>query len=1054
MNEMTIIPAGAGSGKTYRIKTDLTRWVRDKLVAPERIMAVTFSDAAASELRDRIRASLLQEGLVEEAMAVERAYISTIHALGLRLMTEHALAAGSSPSPRQLSDAERELLLRIELARCEELDVLKSDLPRYGYTASYGGHSIEDSFRGTILKAIDVLQGLGEGASNPALGSAAVAELQATYGPVLADGEPLMAALQVAAKALIDAYPQGGKGLGNSKAAEDDFDKQHAALIDALRDDELSRNWKLWTTLAGLRTSGKRLVLPSEFVALSEAVKAAAARVNEHPGPLEDACTNLRCVVEGAQRVMSRYSQAKRRAGVIDFADMITDAERLLREQDAVLDALLAEVDCVIIDEFQDTNPVQFALLWRIAKRAKRTLIVGDTKQSIMGFQGADPRLTAELEMQFERHIDPLVSNWRSDPRIMGLVNAISGELFGDRYIPLAAQRQPTGETAIEALLISETRQSRKSKPHHHVAARIKRMLDEGETFVIDRHSGVRRPAKAGDIAVLCRTNPQAARYADALRALSVPVRITQNGWLDSPVIQASRAALAYAADPDDRYSALLFLTLGPPAMGLETAMKALTEGQLADLPELAELTALSARAPDLPLASLLGELLDVSGIRSWALRLPDARQMRANLLRLEAEALNFADAHRDMKAAAGFFGETAPVFLGWLEAQRNDRNFDRQPDPEAGGATGVEITTWHSSKGREWNIVVVTGLDTKVEDKPGNVWAEFSSFDDLDQVLASAALKFMPQLPIPEKQVLFTRKRQAAVNEDAKRLVYVALTRARDRLVLEWPQFQFKAKPKPDAEPSASYARLMVEEAGFALTGDGLVVAGQAFEARLTACGADLPPEFDDPGAAAPTRNHKFGDPRPTAHAPLTPWVRNPSQIASSTPPAAAAMLIVDLGGPVGGTAMVATATERGTAWHLAYRVALSAPDRINKVAAATGLDVEVLMSIRAQAGQLRDWLTANGYNDLLTEVPIQAANPDGSSTSGVIDCLAMGPAGGIIIDHKSGPADDLAASVSRYASQLQAYHEMVTRLFPNVHPWSTAINFINPGRLCVIRP
>ena len=96
----TIVPAGAGSGKTFRIKSDLTKWVKNKIIGPERILAVTFTEAAAAELRGRIRSSLLAEGLVEAALAVEQAYVSTIHGLGLRILSEHAFAAGASPRPR------------------------------------------------------------------------------------------------------------------------------------------------------------------------------------------------------------------------------------------------------------------------------------------------------------------------------------------------------------------------------------------------------------------------------------------------------------------------------------------------------------------------------------------------------------------------------------------------------------------------------------------------------------------------------------------------------------------------------------------------------------------------------------------------------------------------------------------------------------------------------------------------------------------------------------------------------------------------------------------
>ena len=86
----TIVPAGAGSGKTFRIKSDLTKWVKNKIIGPERILAVTFTEAAAAELRGRIRSSLLAEGLVEAALDVEQEYVSTIHGLGLRNLSDDA----------------------------------------------------------------------------------------------------------------------------------------------------------------------------------------------------------------------------------------------------------------------------------------------------------------------------------------------------------------------------------------------------------------------------------------------------------------------------------------------------------------------------------------------------------------------------------------------------------------------------------------------------------------------------------------------------------------------------------------------------------------------------------------------------------------------------------------------------------------------------------------------------------------------------------------------------------------------------------------------------
>ena len=185
---LVIVPAGAGAGKTHRIKTQLSDWVKRGIVRPERILAVTFTEAAAGELRERIRAGLLADGLVAEAMAVERAYVSTIHGLGLRLLTEHALAAGASPQPRHLGDAERDLLIRQALAHAKALDPIKAAPERFGYAPNFvKGETVEDSLRARVLSMIDLLRGLGDKGRDAGLIAPALTRLDTVYGPVLDD---------------------------------------------------------------------------------------------------------------------------------------------------------------------------------------------------------------------------------------------------------------------------------------------------------------------------------------------------------------------------------------------------------------------------------------------------------------------------------------------------------------------------------------------------------------------------------------------------------------------------------------------------------------------------------------------------------------------------------------------------------------------------------------------------------------------------------------------------------------------------------------------------
>ena len=1022
---LTIVPAGAGSGKTFRIKSDLTEWVREGLVAPERILAVTFTEAAAAELRGRIRASLLAEGMVEAALAVEQAYVSTIHGLGLRILSEHALAAGASPQPRVLAEAERDLLIRQAVAQAESLDAVKADLRRFGYRFDFATNAgPEDGFRGRILDTIDLLRGLGDSGDDPGLADAAVARLRDLYGPVADDPVPLEARLVAATKALLAAFPDDLTAHATSETARRAFEKDFKSLQQALRPGELSRDWGLWKALSELRQSKRGAPTPDPYDDLSGEVIAAASDIVIHPGPLEDACAHLAALVHGAQEVMSNYAEMKREAGVMDYSDMICDAERLLRTRPEILEALLSEVDCVIIDEFQDTNPVQFALLWRIAESAKRVLIVGDTKQSIMGFQGADPRLSEAIEQQNPEAASPLTGNWRSDPRLMQMVNAVTAGLFGDAYVPLDPQRPATGQTFAEVLRVSEGRWSRHSRPEEHVAAHVADMLAEGGP-VVDREGDTKspefRPVEPRDIALLCPTHAMAARYAGALERQGVPVRISAPGWLDSPAVMAARNALGFAADPTDRHAALALLTLGPAAMPLQQAMAALADGVLEACPELGPLREVAGSAPAMPLDTLLSQVLESAGILEWAATLQDAAQAHADLLRLQAEVTEFVDAHRDFKAAAGFHGSGAQVFLGWLEARRAERDFDRHPDPGQGEAQGVEIVTWHACKGREWPVTVVVGLDNKIGERPGTLRAEFTDFSDLGAILERARLIWTPDLPIREKREIFVSDRREASEADARRLLYVILTRARDRLILEWPDFALRRLG--EGEGPASHAEMLVLEAGLEPEAGCLKVGEASFAARILDCPDDAQELPDVMQTGEGQTRVAFGELRDLPAGERSPWRIRPSQIAPDATGAHATRL-VRLDVPAQSVAPAGPAGERGTALHKAIRVFLARPDLRPRLGLATGLDEPTLDVLEAQARALRDWLKAEGYARIECEVPVQRREASGAELNGIVDVLAEGPGKWLILDHKSG-----GGRFGDYAAQLEAYQGLLAR-------------------------
>ena len=1042
---LVIVPAGAGAGKTHRIKTQLSDWVKRKIVRPERILAVTFTEAAASELRERIRAGLLADGLVAEAMAVERAYVSTIHGLGLRLLTEHALAAGASPQPRHLGDAERDLLIRQALAHAKALDPIKADPERFGYEANWQkGETVEDGLRGRVLAMIDLLRSLGDVGRDPGLIAPALARLDEVYGAVLADPAAARDALARAVQAMLDAFPDGGMATVTANTPREALEKNHALFRRVVRDpDLLDRDWGIWQSLRGLFVSNRSSKTPEVYDDLAAAIIQAADALPTHPGPLEDAKLHLRCLIACAQEVMSAYEARKKALGLIDFADMITGAERLLRTDPAVRQAVLDEIDCVIIDEFQDTNPVQFALLWQLGQRAPRTLLVGDVKQSIMGFQGADPRLSQALAGAYLDAMQPLDRNWRSTPALMEFINGVGAGLFGAGYNPLAPTRDAVPGPALEVLNVVKGRGVRNhSKPQEHVAERIARILIEGET-VTDRQTKAVRPVRPSDIALLVCRHATAARYAEELRARGVPVRIAEDGWAQSPVVLVARAALAYAANPADIHSGLLLRTLGPEPLSLQDAMAAQIDGRLADDPVLMRLAALADGLGRLPIPSDLDLVLKAAGVRQWALGQTDASQARADLLRLEAEAAEFDAAHRDLKAASGFHGETAKVFLGWLDARADERDFDRRPDPSANSAEAVEIVTWHGSKGREWPITVVAEFDYGIEERPGTTSTKFDALDRIDDmsvVLASARLIHTPAFASPEAQARFIEDRRKDFEANARNLLYVALTRARDRLVLEWPNFM----KERDEETLAARCLFHIFEDGCTpqIFGSKLRVGAVDCQAVVT----HLPEQagFTEFGDGAPLQAPRPGKNEPLPAMPLTPWRLQPSQ--ATTAVAAPEYRSVNLGAPWPKSPNDAA---RGTALHLALRCYLTRPEMASSLLLATGLDPEELMLVAERANALKAWLNAAGYTDLHCESPVLGRTEAGAEIPGTIDLIAVGPTGCLLIDHKSGGMGD---GLGPYWPQLSTYASVIRGLLPASPLQGVAVFWIDHGHLSIV--
>ena len=1041
---LTVIPAGAGSGKTYTIQTQLSAWIKDGRIQPERIVAVTFTEAAAGELRERIRAELIRSGRPEDALKLDQAIITTIHGFGLRVLSEFCFEAGITPNPRLLSEDEEDALIRHALAGTERADAVMDRLKAFGYRYDFGsGKGPEDQFRNKVLEVIVLLRVIGRVEGDPVLWPYAEQHIRTGYGPTGDAGE-LHIRLQTAVNALRAEFPQNLAALfADKKTVAAELRKNYRDLYSAGTTDALLHDWALWQRLRSLRLSNSASKLPEGYDARAEAVMLAAGGLSMHPGPLDDAIAHAAALFGAAEEALERHSVAKRSSGLLDYTDMLAEANRLFDGDPAVLRYFSDRWDCLVIDEFQDTNPLQFSLLWLLHRAGVPALVVGDRKQAIMRFQQADARLLEALESHYPKAVKPLAENWRTTPVLMKWINAVGSGLFPGEYTPLTPRANyPSSMAPLDVINI--VAKGRNNVAPEHLARHLKALLDSGQR-IYDRHSKTQRPLRGADIAVLCPKHALLAQYAAALRALGVRVRRDEERWFTMPVIELACHALAYVADPHDAHAALYLTTTELGAHDLESALMAFIEGAAPADPVLALLDAVHDDLHTASVEHAVREVIAALDLYGRTACWPDGAQARANLVRLQAEAKAFTESSNEALASGGFYGGGLKTFLAWLRV-RAERD-DHQPPARVIDEDAVHLVTWHSAKGREWPVVAVSGTYDPVKARLPSLDVQYANFDNLERVLPEARITYTPVFDAPEACERFSGLLEWLAEDDATRLLYVALSRAREKLILEWPSYL-------EGKDGSSHWSILKDKAGLALRDGSLVAGDQALACAVREVGKERPDDVVDLDSDAillqPALYRQIIE-KYTPPEYLTPESVSPSKLKGD--------IEVDLTGllwekvaPALYLNLEVSGVERGNLLHRALEVLAGDSTRAGLLVGATGypLTTDQLSAITDTMRGFETWMqTALAVREIGREVPLLALDVNGSVVSGTVDVLVDTPQGFWIIDYKSDETDDRGVRFRMYLPQLLAYAEALRKSANSCSVCGVAIFWISSGEI-----
>ncbi|HBP5568411.1 TPA: UvrD-helicase domain-containing protein [Pseudomonas aeruginosa] len=1028
MRNIEFISAGAGSGKTYKLTETLAQALESGAARPHAILATTFTVKAATELRERARSWLLEKGRLDLATAIGQARLGTVNSVCGQMLKRFCFELGLSPDQTVLSEGQSKRLLKATLA--ESMDAAaQAELvrltERFGIEQADWSKTVESVVKAALDNDIAPVALRTMGAQN--------ADLMLANWPAPSTGpdptEALAAALDEAHQKVV-AYVEQQQAAG-AKVAEN----LRKGLEGLQKLDRLFREarwcWPDWIGAAGIDAGAKvRDIL--------EPVKAAAQAHEAHPAFHAEVHRYLDLLFNLAADVLDAYEQAKKALGAVDFSDQEVLLLRALKTKSTVREVLAAELDLIMVDEFQDTSPLQLALFVELAKLAKRSVWVGDPKQAIYGFRGTDASLITGVLGAIKdwggtigKALD---TSRRSIESLVSLTNDVFRSAFEPDLTPAQVQLQPfRKDIPNQAALLNWNFESNRNDADYLGLGQAVRELLESGVKVEDKETKELRPIQAGDVGVLCRYNEQVESAVTSLTRWGIPSASPRSGLLGTAEAIYVMACLRRMNDPTDTVATALVLTLAegtPVETWLQDRLQHLTtdgaksyewkiKGNSAHplLARLEELRpTLNALTPQEALRLAAAESQVARLVGQWSASPHEGRNRLANVEALVEFGKTFEDESVAAKRPA-----TVSGMLRWLDELASEEDDNRATSSN----NSVSILTYHGAKGLEWPVVVLTSLDATARSSLWGVRARTVGGFEPQQPLANRFVhcwlktwgkRSQPQAALNAEASATGQAMQAEALAENKRLLYVGLTRARDmNVAVSFIRPRGPGQAWVD-EIQGAIALLFGDSGAVALPG-GRQLSRQSKFWSKDDCAVEPP--------AKTSEDCYWFTPRPRVQAePL--WHRPSSSSGGMFKVAETDAVGVRLS--LAGKPDMASL---GTALHLCIARAavlggVPGPDVEHILKAWAVADSVDKDAVCAQVEAFLTWIAKRwpGY-PIHVEVPIEADGPNGTRIRGRIDLLVEEPNGWILLDHKSNPGgaardEDL---VAEHGPQIESY-------------------------------
>ena len=832
--------ASAGTGKTYQVTKLYTDLVlgqhpeHDEPIDPHRILLITFTDAAAAELRARVSQNILKaRNQPDQFETVNTIYkrlsgapISTIHAFCTRLLRENALACGLSPRFSVIEDEERTEILH-DVTRNELLKRLGDPKHLHFQEACQGIDLSTEPYGLYAALSSLVSQAAGKGASlNDAVAQLPDPELTVGVADFADIRNQLAAAPKLPAKAtqvfqalenLLQKFPIIGK---NSPDFSNDW-KNFGAFFQSLEK----------TNLGGFTGTGMKPI-SDQFKALKETAKRELGYF--------DGFDMVKAYGDFAAAVATAFADEKKRMDVIDFDDQLLKARDLLMSNPAFSELF----DYIIVDEVQDTSRIQCDLihaLWRLGEN--QLVICGDKKQSIYAWRNADPKVMDDLQSHItagEGKIENLSISRRSKDAIIDFANSLFPSLINYTNAKLdvdhdrgAATREHGEQACVEWLRAAWegldktaaakwahlTGKQRLEQEVEAVAKRIRLLVDGDATwrpaFRFDDTTNRFAPVspdneyRYADILILLNRSSNQAYLEAALRKHNVPYVLTtrSKGLFTRQEVKDLYLFLKVLVNPGDAVALMGFLRSPLCGCSDEMLMNLGWNGENFTSQTLINSLMQPPKAPELDLGFIETDVLEekrLQGIRRQLERYQELCEFElpSNLVREIIRETGYdallCGLERGEQRLANM-----KAFIDWLRKNEHggrqrlpdvvrllEEHLDNPPpEPEAAmldpDQNAVRIMTVHGSKGLTSRVVFIPEIDFRPpNDSDWNVLADYEDSVRLEAKLRDANYAEVRTPGFDDAR----NNRKSIRTEESLNLFYVAVTRARDLLVFSGP--------------------------------------------------------------------------------------------------------------------------------------------------------------------------------------------------------------------------------------------------------------------------